>query len=205
MPRPLTGPPTLVGLCLTLLLVLVASACSAEAGPARTTPAPDQPSAASGTAELAASPVQTKVRLGHVVGRLPLERRKPVRRQVAAVVDGWWDAAYLGGTYPRKVFPSAFPGFTKGAAARARRNKRVMSNQGVGARIESVVPLKRDLTLDVVAVDRGARSVTARFVLRFRTTGQKAGVTVVRGRLFLTRRGGSWRVFGYDVSRSVRA
>src|SRR5690606_33128306 len=98
MPRPLTGLPTWVGLCLTLVLVVVTSACSAEAEPARTTPEPTATPVASGTVSLAASPVTTKVRLGHVAGRLPNKRRKPVRRQVAAVVDGWWDAAYLGGT-----------------------------------------------------------------------------------------------------------
>lgn len=204
MSRPFPGPSTLVGLCLALLLALVASGCSAdaEAEPAsRAAPAPVD----SETAALAVNPVTTEVRLGHVVGRLPKQRRKAVRRKVAKVVDGWWESAYLGGTYPRASFPAAFPGFTKGAEARARRDKRVMSNRGVGPRIDSVVALKRQVTLDVVATDRRARSVTARFVLRFRTTGKRAGVTVVRGRLFLTRRQGTWRVFGYDVSRGVRA
>ena len=40
--------------------------------------------------------------------------------QVGKVVDRWWDAAYLGGGYPRSSFPSAFPGFTDGAEKRAR-------------------------------------------------------------------------------------
>lgn len=202
MSRPLTGPRSLAGLCLALLLVLVASACSSDPDDAaRTVPAPVDPE----TASLTATPVSTKTHVGQVVGRLPKSRRKALRRQVASVVDGWWEAAYLGGTYPRESFPSAFPGFTKGAEARARADKQVMSNRGVGARIDSVVPLKRQVILDVVATDRRARSVTARFVLRFRTTGKKVGVTIVRGRLFLTHRRGAWRVFGYDVSRGVRA
>ena len=46
--------------------------------------------------------------------------------------------------------------------------------------------------------------MTARFVLRFDTTGRKAGTTTVRGRLFLTRKRGVWRVFGYDVAKGAR-
>lgn len=202
MSRPFPGPRVVAGLCLALLIAFVASACSAGPEPApRTVPAPAETPAAS----LTASTARTEARLGQVHGRLPQKRRRAVRRQVADVVVGWWEAAYLGGTYPRKSFPAAFPGFTKGAEARARGDKRVMSNLGIGARVDSVEPLRRGITLDVVAVGGRPRSVTARFVLRFRTTGDRAGVTVVRGRLFLTRGRSGWRVFGYDVSRGVRA
>jgi hypothetical protein len=128
-----------------------------------------------------------------------------VRRQVAEVVDAWWEAAYLGGRYPRTGFRDAFPGFTSGAEARARRDRRLMSNLDVAPRVSSVTARHRSVAMDVLAVDRRARSVTARFVLRFRTTGEEQGVTVVRGRLFLTRRDGTWRVFGYDVAKAVAA
>jgi hypothetical protein len=46
--------------------------------------------------------------------------------------------------------------------------------------------------------------VTAHFVLRFETSGEKTGTTTVRGRLFLTRKRGAWRVFGYDVAKGAR-
>ena len=36
------------------------------------------------------------------------------------------------------------------------------------------------------------------------TAGQKTGTTTVRGRLFLTRKRGAWRVFGYDVAKGAR-
>jgi hypothetical protein len=128
-----------------------------------------------------------------------------VRRQVTAVIDGWWESAYLGGRYPRARFGSTFPGFTRGAEVRAHRDRRLMSNADIARRVDSVTARRRTLRLDVLAVDRVARSVTARFVLRFKTTGEKSGTTVVRGRLFLTRRNGPWQVFGYDVAKGARA
>lgn len=203
MNRPATGPRTLASLVVCLLLALTAAACSGGAASPGSAPSPT--TAPTETASLTATPVPTRSRVARVYGRLPQPRRQAVRRQVTEVVDAWWDAAYLGGTYPRAGFRAAFPGFTRGAEAKARRDKRLMSNLDVGTRVDSVTPRHRSVELDVLAVDRRARSVTARFVLRFATTGQRAGVTTVRGRLFLTRRNGPWQVFGYDVSKGVRA
>jgi hypothetical protein len=203
MNRPVTGTRSLASLVLCLLLALATTACSG--GDARPGAAPDTTPAATETVSLAATPVPTRARVARVYGRLPQARRKAVRRQVTRVVDRWWDAAYLGGTYPRAGFRAAFPGFTRGAEARARRDKRLMSNLDIGTRVDSVTARHRAVELDVLAVDRRARAVTARFVLRFATTGERTGVTVVRGRLLLTRRHGPWQVFGYDVSKGRRA
>jgi hypothetical protein len=60
------------------------------------------------------------------------------------------------------------------------------------------------VTLDILATGRQARAVTAQFLLTFDTTGSRAGTTTVRGRLFLTRKRGAWRVFGYDVAKGAR-
>ena len=46
--------------------------------------------------------------------------------------------------------------------------------------------------------------MTAQFVLKLDTTGHKTGTTTVRGRLFLTRKRGAWRIFGYDVAKGAR-
>lgn len=159
--------------------------------------APDQVS-------LASNPVATQTRIHRVYGRLPNARRKAVRRDVGRVVDRWWEAAYLGGTYPRTNFPDAFPGFTRGAERLARTDKALLTNRTAGSRIESVTPRKRSISIDIMAVGGRPRSVTAHIVLRFATTGAKQGTTTVRGRLFLTRRNGPWRVFGYDVAKGSR-
>jgi hypothetical protein len=189
-----------VGLVLVLLVPL-SSACQSSAQP---TAAPERLSRADARAALASQPVTTEVGIHRVHGRLPVARRKAVRKQVGAVVDRWWEAAYLGGTYPRRRFPSAFRGFTAAAGQRARSHAALLTNRAAGRRIDSVTARRRAVTLDILATDRQARAVTARFVLRFDTTGPRTGTTTVRGRLFLTRKRGAWRVFGYDVAKGAR-
>lgn len=197
--------PALAGLALLVVLPLTA-ACSPDSDPGAG-PATD-PGATSGDAQatLASHPVPTKVAIHRVHGRLPEARRKEVRVEVGRVVDRWWEAAYLGGTYPRTDFPSAFPGFTRAAERRAREDKALLTNITGGSRIDEVTPRRRSVRLDILATDRRARAVTAAFVLAFDTTGDKTGTTTVRGRLFLTRApgGGGWQVFGYDVAKASR-
>lgn len=205
-----------VGAPLSLLLglALVAGGCSSD-GPS------ERPE--SGTTETAAAtsvsgpaPLTTRAEVGTVVGRLPGDRRQVVRRQVTEVLDRWWDAAYVGGAYPRTDF-DRFPGFTPGAARRATYDRDLMSNADIGERVRSVTPLMRKARLDLLSVDRRVRSVTARFDLRLRVAlaDQEAdGVAdeggevatrsrrlQVRGRAFLTRQPAGWRIFGYDVTK----
>lgn len=200
MPSPATGRTSWAWICLSLVLALSLSACRAASEPdasAAGLDAPDQ-------VTLSSHPVSTQTRIHRVYGRLPDARRKAVRHDVGKVVDRWWEASYLGGTYPRSTFPTAFPGFTRGAERRARADKALLTNETGGPRIDTVTPRKRSISIDIMAVGGHARSVTAAFVLRFQTTGEKAGTTTVRGRLFLTRRNGPWRIFGYDVAKGSR-
>lgn len=187
---------------LALVLALAAGGCSSD-GP---TAGPD-----AGTTETATTtsvtgpaPLATRADIGTVVGRLPGTRHKAVREQVTEVLDRWWDAAYVGGAYPRTDF-GRYPGFTPGAARRATYDRDLMSNADIGDRVVSVTPLMRKARLDLLAVDRRVRSVTARFDLRMRV--DLAGAVApsrrlqVRGRVFLTRQPAGWRVFGYDVTK----
>ena len=186
---------------LALVLPLAATGCQSSSDPSAS---PERLSHSDAQVTLASHPAPTKTKIHRVYGRLPDARRKVVRRQVGKVVDRWWDAAYLGGAYPRSSFPSAFPGFTAGAEKRARAAKALLTNQAHAPRIDSVTAQYRRVTLDILATGKQARSVTAHFVLRFETTGEKAGTTTVRGRLFLTRKRGAWRIFGYDVAKGAR-
>lgn len=156
------------------------------------------------TATPAAGPAPLRVEIGRLVGRLPGPRRTTLRKQVGRVVDGWWDAAYLDGGYPRTAFPAAFPGFTRGAEDRARQDKALMTNADIGDRLDGVVATRRRVVLDVLATGGHPRSVTARFELRFRDTGARARRVAVAGRLFLTHSPGGWKVFGYDVTKGSR-
>ncbi len=205
MPRPSPGRSPwsrLAVLVLVLVLPLAATACTSQ----RSDPAaaPERLSRGDSQVSLASHPVRTRTKIHRVFGRLPDARRKAVRRQVGEVVDAWWEAAYLGGTYPRSSFPAAFPGFTRGAERRARADKALLTNQTGGHRIDSVVAKRRSVALDVLATRRRARSVTAHVLLRFETSGDKTGTTVVRGRLFLVRQRGGWRIFGYDLAKGAR-
>jgi hypothetical protein len=188
--------------CAGLVLVLTtASGLAACQSPADPSASPERLSRDDAQVSLASHPVRTKTKIRRVFGRLPDARRKAVRVQVGKVVDRWWEASYLGGSYPRSAFPQAFPGFTRAAEKRARSDKALLTNETQGPRIDSVTAKDRTVALDILATDRTARSVTASFVLRFETGGELVGTTTVRGRLFLVRQDGEWRVFGYDVSK----
>jgi hypothetical protein len=190
------------GLALAVLLALTGTACTSGSDPSAS---PERLSRNDAQASLAAHPPEpTTARIHRVHGRLPDARRKAVRLQVGKVVDRWWDAAYLGGTYPRSSFPSAFPGFTAGAEKRARSDKALLTNQTRGPHVDSVIATRKAVSLDILATGKQARTVTAHFVLHFDSSGDKAGTTTVRGRLFLVRKRGAWRIFGYDVAKGSK-
>ena len=74
------------------------------------------PSAASSSAT--EHPVDTQVSWGIGDRKLPAAGRQRLAAKVREVVDGWTEAAYLGGDYPRRDFADSWPGFTP---ARTRR------------------------------------------------------------------------------------
>lgn len=158
-----------------------------------------------GTTEpAAAAPLTTEAEVKKVVGKLKTGGRGQLVRQVVPVIDEWWEAAYLGGTWPRTTFGDAFPGFTQGATKEAKRDKDLLSNADIGATITTVTATKRDVRLDVIAPSGRIAGLTARIALDFETTGDQPHQVSVRGRLFLTRKEGTWRIFGYDVRKAVK-
>lgn len=182
---------------LALLLALGLTACSSDDG------GDEQPSAAPSSSRESQAPpeVRTTVSLERVPGKLPADVRKRVRQQVGEVVDRWFDAAYVGGRYPRTDFHDAFPGFTTGARAQAHHDKALMSNQAIGRKVDSVRATQRLVWIDVLPAGGRAAAATARFRLEFTTTGKVEKDVAVRGRLFLTPGPNGWRVFGYDVDQ----
>lgn len=190
-------------LTLALSSVLGATACTGDdpgdPGDAASSGAPSSP-ATHGVEEVA-----TTATIGKVTGRLAPARREVLKEKVAAVVDGWLDAAYVTGDYPRSSFADAFPGFTRGAEADAREDLALMSNATIARKVDAVEARNRRLRIDVLAVRERAVGVTARFVLDFDTTGQRKGSERVKGLLYMTwHQDNGWQVFGYDVSRGER-
>lgn len=180
-----------------LVAVLLATGACTDDEPTEDTP--ETPS------EEAVQEVPLVTSVGVVTGKLQPVRRKALARKVGKTVDGWFDAAYLEGDYPRTDFADAFPGFTRDAAALARRDRDLLTNSAVGSRIDGVVPLRKRVKVDLLSPGRRPAGATARFRLAFLTTGGLERRVVVSGRLMLAKVKGDWKVFAYDVRRSVRA
>jgi hypothetical protein len=195
------------GVLLVLALAVTLAACSGDSDGPSADPCESDPgsSETAGTTVAPAPPVETEATMGKVTGQLPPEKRSKVRQQVAHAVDAWFDAAYVGGDYPRDDFADAWPGFTTGAQAEARGDKALMSNQDIGADIAGVEATAREVTVDVLAVKGKPSGATARFVLKFRTDGDVRRKVEVRGRLFLTPESDGWHIFGYDVTKGRSA
>jgi hypothetical protein len=203
--RPLRPPPVapLPTLVLALLLTLGAAGCSdgpSDGGSSGPSPSPAPP-ATTAEAPAAEPRVPTRRRVGSVTGRIPKAQRKLVVKRVARVVDKWLQAAYVGGEYPRSSFGRSYRGFTQGATRQARGDKELMTNVDIGDRIDGVTVKRREITVDVLAVGGTAHAATARVLLAFKTSGVERRVRV-SGRLFLTKKAGRWRIFGYDVAKA---
>lgn len=185
---------------LALMLVAGGSAgCSSDDEPAseKSSDAPEAP---------VAEPVTTVVKQGTVAGVIGPEGRLRVRRDVAAVVDGWIDGGWVAAAYPTTKFPDAFENFTPGTAKLAGADRQQTTNAALGGRIDGLVVLDRTVTVDMLAVKGTAHGATARVRLAFRTTGEARKHVFVAARLQLTRDKpkAPWRVFGYDVRTRTR-
>jgi len=203
-PRQQARPGTrLVVPALAVLVVLAAGGCSGEEQQP-----PDQ---SSGTGESLAEPsdaptleIEPVTRLGRVTGTLARSEARQVEGRVSGIAVQWLTDAYVGGSYPRERFNDSFAGFSRGARAAARSDLRVMSNAGVGARVEQVTPTGMDVEVDLLAVDKHAVGSTAHVLTTFRTDGRSSGRYRVSGRLMLTKDDGRWNVFAYHVTKGGR-
>ncbi|WP_162599915.1 hypothetical protein [Nocardioides solisilvae] len=205
VPRP-ARPAARALLVPTLATALLLGACSGDPGE----PAGDPPEVAAsspgpdpaGSAEPA--PVPTRHLVGQVVGRLPAPARKRLVRRVGLVVDGWLDAGFTDGPFPREV-TGAWSGFTPGAARRARADRGLTTLGDLAGRIDGVRVTKRAVRYVVLAPDGRAVGATARLTLDLHTSGEVERKVRLRGRLLLTpvrTRGGTrWRIFGHDLTR----
>lgn len=144
--------------------------------------------------------VTTQAAVTTVTGNLGATGRDALAAAVAKVVDGWLDGAYLG-DFPRADYQAAFAGFTPGAASKAQRDLKLMTNAGISDRIATAEATKRSISLDVLSIKQRPVGVTATVDLTFNTTGALAGAQQITGTLDLTPAGSGWRIFGFDISR----
>ena len=158
-----------VAAALCALLLGLAAACTDDEGPVSESPTSPSPSATQPA-------VTTGLSFGKLTGRLPVAARPGLKAEVGTVVDGWLDAAYLDGDYPRRDFSdSSGPDSPREPTWRRDGIGALMSNADIGPRIDSVEAKKRTVRVDVLAARRKPAGVTAHVVLRFNTTGKVDG------------------------------
>ena len=163
-------------------------------------------------ATVGAGSVASTLVLGRVAGNLhqPNKRvfnkhRRETLAKVGRAVDTWIDGGFVGVSYPRDDFGSAFQAFTKPAKHDAKQQKKLMTNWQLRKKIDGVDVKKRKVTVDVLAPHGRPAGATARVALVFTTTGDTKQRVTVHGRLFLSPDDhGSWQVFGYDVAKGGR-
>lgn len=147
-------------------------------------------------------PITMKATIGRVIGTLGDQQKALVKTDVSAVVDEFFEKAYLG-EFPRTSFDGAYAAFTSGAREDAARDAALLSNAEIAEQIDAATGTKRRVALDVLAAKGEAQGVTARFTLDFSTSGELERTERVKGYLLMSREDDGWRVFGYDVIRSV--
>ncbi len=200
-----TGPLRRVAVLVVVgLLAVLAAGCSSGGSDDADPAAPTESVTAT---DPAAAPLATNATVRTVTGgRLPPKARTVLRDRVTARVDAWFEAAYLGGDYPRTDFDDAFEVFTPAARVRALEDRNLMSNKGVGTTTYAVRALARRVTIDALAVRGRVSAVTVKFRLGLARAGESGAERTERvsGHLYLTHtRADGWQVFGYDVQRGA--
>jgi hypothetical protein len=180
-----------------LLAAVLASGCTGD------DPSPEPGNEPARSQESGPPSAKTQATIEVISGKLAKQRRRPLRRKVTEVVDGWVEAAYLG-DYPRSDFGKAFSAFTPLARREARRASGLMSNHKIGGRLESVRATKRQYRIDALAVDNKPAGVTVRITLGLALAGEVERRDKVTGRVHLSKVDNKWRIFGFDVERRQR-
>lgn len=145
--------------------------------------------------------VSTVTTLQNVGKTLDDAHRTRVKEAVTALVDPYFDGAFLG-DFPRDDWSAAFAGFTKGAAEDAQGDLDLLSNATIADQIDSATATRKRVRVDVFAYEGRSKGATAHFVLDFATEGDLAGPMRVRGDLYLAKDAGEWKIFGYDIAQA---
>jgi hypothetical protein len=184
---------------LLLVPALLLAGCTSDVPAA--SGAPDTDASDTGATEPPSLRVRAEVTL--VAGGLSPRQRRTVARQAEATVLAYVEAAFLG-DYPRSDgFGDAFPGFTPGARALARKDAGVLTGRRFADAAE-VTATAASAYVSVVAPDGRPVGATARVSVDLEVLPDRGEPRPVRlrGRLLLTPSADGWRVFGYDLSRS---
>jgi hypothetical protein len=188
------------GAFVVVALAAGSAACTHQAKPA-----------ASGSPSPSASAVPSiplSIRVTRVSGKLSAAKTSSLQSSVGTALDRYFDEAYLGGTYPRTDFSSALSQFPANLATQARHDTTLLTNAALGGSTQSVTAKVKTAYLSVLAPHNKPAGVSARINLVYLDNrgDQPAREVTVSGRLMLTpTKSGSWRIFGYSISRSTQS
>lgn len=182
----------------TLALVGASAACTHHAKPA---------AAGSPTPSVTAPPIPLNIRVTRVSGKLSPAAQATLQTNIGKAIDAYFDAAYLGGTYPRSDFSDALSQLPANLAQQAAGDIGLLTNATLGPTTERVEAKTKTAYLSVLAPKKVAAGVSARVELVYvdERGAKPAQEVTVSGRLMLTRVHGSrWQIFGYSLARSTR-
>ena len=175
-------PTRLVGLVIAITAALSTAGCGSKTQQAAV------PSAV--------PPVPYVVKVTTVTGKLSHRARATVRTQAGRIIHAWWNAAYLTSGHTH-----TFGAFTPGAAKLAERDADLMSDSDRGS--ATALDVKRSgADLDVLGVKGRPVGITAHLDLVYDKTTKVTSRCRVGGTVSLRPTGRSWRIFGYDVTRT---
>lgn len=173
-------------------LVLAATAVGCTGGDDEST---EEPTPTTTPTEPAVVPLSVSVQ--KVAGELTRKSRQRVVRGIEETLQAYLDGAFLG-DYPRSG-EFALARFTPGAQKAATRDLDLLT----GRRFRDAEDVSaRQLKAQLSVLSPGGRPAGATARIRFALDVDGTPVTV-RGRLMLTPREGTWRIFGYDISSNA--
>ncbi len=159
---------------------------------------------------LSRKPAAPRTRVTRVAGRWPGDKVGPRTRRLAAQtgrpVQSWLTRGFIAPDYPTRHFGGAFRSFTPDARRDARRQPGLTTNAVLGPSVVDAVPVRRLVLVSALAPAGRAVGATADVSLVLRGLRRSGRRTDLRldGQVFLTHVGGRWRIFGYDLQRSLR-
>ncbi len=186
---------------------LVSCTGTDDAGPSTSQTTPQVSSSTAPGVTLTRPDAPFAVRIRQVSGAFPAARRDALRLAIGRPVSAWFARAFLAADYPTRRFPGAFDSWTHGAIPDAKRHRDVTTNAVLGPDLRAVVADTQRASVFVFANRGVAGGATANVRLAMNEQKQDGTLVdcVVWGRVYLTRDKGRWRIFGYDLRRSVEA
>jgi len=184
------------------------TACSGDDEPATptTSSAPTDDASTADAQRLNKANVQVSAHIVQIGPGVTKKQQTHIRRQISKPIKAWSDAAYLAGEFPHAGYTKQdFPGWTARAAALAAGDKGVTTSDFIRKKAVQVIADRRDARLFVFTVHGLSGGATARVYLAM-TAELESGKQVryaVAGQVYLTRKADHWRIFGYDLHRTV--